>query len=153
MGTNKGPKSQPNVQFTPQYPLALQLRARDPRGYNSPGGIAKRDLGRWYGALDHELRNLKLEVAEMLLLVAAVEGWKTPDGAGLPEALPGIVRGGQQPGYGHVRGPLASRVEGWGHLLRWAVIDACERYVIEEKKGGTQADVMHRVGLNPYAED
>lgn len=136
------------IKFGPGYGLHKALEARTPQSAQTSNTVARRDLERWYAALAEAMAEIELGPAEVLLLVEAAE--KVPDRADLVATLPQVLEGGDAPGYGHVRPGLVAKAEAWSRMDRWAVVDACERYMIQEQQGGTTAEILHRTGLNPY---
>jgi len=136
------------ITFGPGYGLHKALEARTAATARTANAVARRDLERWYAVLEQVLRGIELGPAEVLLLVEAVE--KTPDREVLVGTLTQVLESSEMPGYGHVRPWLVTKSELWSVVQRWAVVDACERYIIAEKEGGTTADILHRMGLNPY---
>ena len=138
------------IKFGPTYALERHLRARTSVRAKTVNLTARRDLERWYAALQDACP--MVGPAEMLLLVEAVEG--TPE-EGLPSlvaTLPEALAASIAPGYGHVRPELVEKARVWDAMERWAVVDACERYLLQEKEGGTTAEILHRIGMNPYGQ-
>lgn len=137
------------ITFGPDYALHRHLLARTPATSSTSNMVARRDLSRWYEALADAMLGIKLGPAEVLLLVEAAE--RTPDRNALVASLPEVLETGDAPGYGHVRPGLLEAARGWDRMQRWAVVDACERYILLEEAGGrTTAEILHDIGLNPY---
>jgi hypothetical protein len=143
-----------NVAFRTAGPLLKKISSRDPKGVKTPGATAKRDLERWYSALEFCLSKVKLDPAEAVLLIKVI-GTVPEHTDEWVEHLGLHVLESEEEGYEHVRTRLVQRITQWDFMTCWAVVDAVERYVVFQARNAGDPDItlgmaLHQVGLHSY---
>jgi hypothetical protein len=151
-----------NLSFRTPQELLDKIKARDLKGVDNPGAVAKREVERWYSVLQESLSEVRLTPAEAVVLIHHVEVF---DGqADLPiirVASDCIADGstGLSSFYGPVRASLARQMARWSFAGLFAAWDAAERYHVlvkrnfdreEQAEDLTFGMALHRVGLHTY---
>jgi hypothetical protein len=143
-----------NLSFRTPEALKKKFRTRDIKGVANPGYIAKRDVERWYSLLSASMDEVRIEPADAVVMIYAVNWWLgIMDGHQL-KSLPQQLR--QQMGlddfYRDAQLELAEQVERWPLAARAALWDAAERYdvLVHGNPGKTFGAALHLVGLHSY---
>lgn len=114
--------------------LREQLEARSPEHEDTTNLVAKRDLTRYYDALDRALHTVDLSEAEASAICDANNGtfWADDEAgmAGTQTMLWANVADtpGLSEKWGIDQDALIAKMRGWSHIQALAVIDACERF-------------------------
>lgn len=146
--------SSTNLSFRTPAELMQRIRARDIKGVDNPGAIAKRDVERWYSLLGESLKYVSVKPVEAVVMIYAVH-WCLKGMGGqslmdLPETLRREI--GLHAFYRDAQLGLAEEVERRPLDVRAALWDAAERYdvVAHREPGRSFGAVLHRVGLHSY---
>jgi hypothetical protein len=143
-----------NIVFRTTGLLLKRISIRDPKGVKMPGATARRDLERWYSALEIALSKVKLDPAEAVFLIKVV-GTEPEHNDHFVEFLGAAIQDSDEEGFEHVRARLIHKVSQWDFITLWAVVDACERYVVYQARNAGDPKVtlgmaLHQVGLHSY---
>lgn len=141
----------PNLNFRAPADLLAKIRSRDPQGLKLPGSIAKRDLERWYAALEAALRTVRLTPAEAVYLIRTVQE-AYPVNESFVTVLDQVVDDSWLEGWGAARDTLARKLAPMPQVTRWALVDAAERYLAYAEKNpeASTGMALHQVGLHTY---
>lgn len=146
--------SSTNLSFRTPADLMMKFRARDIKGVDNPGAIAKRDVERWYLLIGHSLKEVSVEPAEAVVIVYAANWWLNGMSGQILQDLPDILskQMGLHAFYRDAQLGLAERVERWPLDVRAALWDAAERYDVlaHRDPGQTFGATLHQVGLHSY---
>lgn len=141
----------PNLSFRAGSDLLAKVKSRDPEGLKTPGAIAKRDVNRWYSALEEAIATVRLTPSQAILLVRVVRDAQVIDNdfvAGLIAHIEDDPEGRTtQTGKG-----LVQRISSYDRITRWALVDAAERYLayVRKNPGVSVGMALHQVGLHSY---
>lgn len=141
----------PNLNFRAPADLLAKIRSRDPQGLKLPGSIAKRDLERWYAALEAGLEGVTLTPAEAILLARVVRDAPRVDEA-FVTTLIRAVEDSSLTGWEVQQRGLVRKLAAFPLITRWALVDAAERYLAYAEKNpeATTGMALHQVGLHTY---
>lgn len=140
-----------NISFRAVGSMLNRLQVRDGKSMKNPGTIARRDLDRWYGALQDALEDVRLAPAEAILLIRLVNRADQHD-EDFVAGLAAYVADRPEDGFAHVQRRLAQKLAAFDRITRWALVDAAERYAVFQHKhpGATLGMALHQVGLHSY---
>jgi len=146
--------SSTNLSFRTPADLMQKIRARDIKGVDNPGAIAKRDVERWYSLLTYSLAQVSVEPAEAVVMIYGVNWWLSGMTGQTLEELPDVLRRGMglNAFYQDAQLGLAEALEDWPLEVRAALWDAAERYDVlaHREPGRTFGAALHQVGLHSY---
>lgn len=146
--------SSTNLSFRTPAALMQRIQARDIKGVDNPGAIAKRDVERWYSLLGESIKEVSVDPVEAVVIIYAANWWLNGMSGPTLSLLPEVLRQGigLPAFYQDAQLGLADRVEGWPLDARAALWDAAERYDVlaHHKPGQTFGSALHQVGLHSY---
>jgi hypothetical protein len=141
----------PNLNFRAPEALLAKVKSRDPYDLKMPGTVVKRDLERWYAALDDAMLGVRLTPAQAVLLIRVVRDAERVGEAFVSNLVIHVERHPIE-GWDRWRTELAHTVAACDQLTRWAMVDAAERYLAyaEKNPDASMGMALHTVGLHTY---
>lgn len=146
--------SSSNLSFRTPPELKARLKARDIKGVDHPGAIAKRDIERWYSLMEESLHEVAVSPAEAVVVIYGVHWWLPALTGSALSDLPVQIRRlvGLPPFYRDAQDSLGERLYAMSLSARAALWDAAERYDVAVRRNHEQTfgRALHEVGLHSY---